>query len=147
MRVSDLDRVQNATAAQNIPLWFGEWSIATNFNATDDFMNQWADAQKLMYSQSAGWIVSLPYLMRWESLMTDPRSSGTSKSRIPRMLGTTQNNGEGMKYWVVILKFILRLPRSYLKAVELGYLTEDPTAYHDPDVCVPYINTTSTTQS
>lgn len=55
----DLKRVQNAASIQNSPLWFGEWAISTNFKATDEFMEQWADAQKLMYSQSAGWIVSL----------------------------------------------------------------------------------------
>ena len=60
MNDQDLKRVKNAAAIQNSPLWFGEWAISTNFNATDEFMKQWADAQKLMYSMSAGWIVSLP---------------------------------------------------------------------------------------
>ena len=29
--------------------------------------------------------------------------------------------------------------RSYYKGIELGYLTEDPAVYHNPDVCVGYI--------
>jgi hypothetical protein len=39
-------------------VWVGEWSLATRFNATDDFLSKWADAQKLTYNQSAGWLVS-----------------------------------------------------------------------------------------
>jgi len=35
------------------------------------------------------------------------------------------------------------LTRSYYKGIELGYLTEDPAAYHDPNVCKPYIQTPS----
>ena len=38
-------------------MWVGEWAISTNFNATDDFLRKWADAQKLAYSQGAGWLV------------------------------------------------------------------------------------------
>jgi hypothetical protein len=41
----------------NLPVWYGEWSLATQFNATDDFLCKWADAQKLTYSQGAGWLV------------------------------------------------------------------------------------------
>lgn len=55
----DLSRVQNDAALGNTPLWFGEWSLATNFNATDAFLKDWADAQKLAYSESAGWIVRI----------------------------------------------------------------------------------------
>ena len=58
MLIPDLERLETATAINNTPLWFGEWAISTNFPATDEFMKKWADAQKLMYSQSAGWIVS-----------------------------------------------------------------------------------------
>ena len=42
-------------------MWFGEWGLPTQFNATDEFLFQWADAQKLAYSQGAGWIVSQAY--------------------------------------------------------------------------------------
>ena len=48
----------------DLPLWYGEWSLATQFNATDDFLYKWADAQKLMYSQTAGWLVR-PYSLFW----------------------------------------------------------------------------------
>lgn len=66
MRNSDLNIVANATAVQNTPLWFGEWSLGTNFTATDEFLMKWADAQKLAYSKSAGWIVSPPHWTRQE---------------------------------------------------------------------------------
>ncbi|KAF5337474.1 hypothetical protein D9758_013610 [Tetrapyrgos nigripes] len=33
-----------------------EWGLPTQFNATDAFLNDWADSQKLQYSQDAGWI-------------------------------------------------------------------------------------------
>jgi glucan endo-1,6-beta-glucosidase len=42
----------------NSIVWYGEWSLATRFNATDEFLSKWADAQKLAYNQSAGWLVS-----------------------------------------------------------------------------------------
>jgi len=48
--------IQNDTAAGNTPVWYGEWSLATQFNATHEFLLKWADAQKLMYSQGAGWL-------------------------------------------------------------------------------------------
>jgi hypothetical protein len=35
-----------------------EWGLPTEFNATDAFLYKWADAQKLAYSQGAGWLVS-----------------------------------------------------------------------------------------
>ena len=41
-------------------MWYGEWALSTNFNATDDFMYKWADAQKLKYSESSGWLVCCP---------------------------------------------------------------------------------------
>ena len=62
MCTSDLDRVATDAALGNTPLFFGEWSVSVGFNATVDFRKQWADAQKLTYGKSAGWIVSLPCL-------------------------------------------------------------------------------------
>lgn len=123
-------------------MWFGEWSISTNFDATDEFLNQWADAQKLMYSKSAGWIVGLPHLTKKKVVVADyryPSSSGTSKLRIPRLPMACKGNGEGIDCGLVGPKLILF--RSYYKGIELGYLTEDPAAYHDPDVCAPYKTT------
>jgi len=34
--------------------------------------------------------------------------------------------------------------RSYLQGLKLGYLTQDPSQYNNPDVCAPYMkNSTS----
>lgn len=55
---TDLQRVQSDAAVGDTPLWFGEWGLPTQFNATDEFLVKWADAQKLAYSQGAGWLVS-----------------------------------------------------------------------------------------
>ena len=55
----DLQRVQADAALGDSPLWFGEWGLPTQFNATDDFLFKWADAQKLAYSKGAGWIVRI----------------------------------------------------------------------------------------
>jgi len=106
--ICNLTKVERDAALGNSPLWFGEWSISTNFDATDDFLNKWADAQKLMYSKSAGWIF-------WNFKLEDSRAAA-----------------ELTRQW------------SYYKGIELGYLTEDPAAYHDPDVCAPYTNSTET---
>lgn len=56
--ITDLNRVQADAALGNSPLFFGEWGLPTQFAATDEFLVKWADAQKLAYSQSRGWIVS-----------------------------------------------------------------------------------------
>ena len=60
----------------NSPLWFGgtfincvsfslslsvnllEWALSTQFEATDEFLRKWADAQKFVYGMGAGWMVS-----------------------------------------------------------------------------------------
>ncbi|PBK91927.1 glycoside hydrolase family 5 protein [Armillaria gallica] len=39
----------------NSPVIFGEWSLITQFNASDDFLYKWADAQKLAFTKGAGW--------------------------------------------------------------------------------------------
>jgi hypothetical protein len=39
-----------------------EWSLATEFSATDEFLKKWADTQKLTYGKGAGWFVSHPFL-------------------------------------------------------------------------------------
>ena len=54
---ADLARVQADAALDNSPLWFGEWGLPTQFNATDEFLKTWADAQKYIYGQDKGWIV------------------------------------------------------------------------------------------
>ncbi|EIN06302.1 glycoside hydrolase family 5 protein [Punctularia strigosozonata HHB-11173 SS5] len=54
--ICNLDRVQTDAAVGNSPLWFGEWGLPTQFDATDEFLVDWADAQKLAYAKGAGWI-------------------------------------------------------------------------------------------
>lgn len=53
--ICNLDRLEASGALGNSPLFFGEWSLATQFEATDEFLFKWADAQKLKYSEGAGW--------------------------------------------------------------------------------------------
>ena len=50
----------------NVPTWYGEWALPVTFTPTDAFLMDFADAQKSMYSQSKGWIVSAlpPLLLR-----------------------------------------------------------------------------------
>ncbi|KAJ7813146.1 glycoside hydrolase family 5 protein [Mycena olivaceomarginata] len=54
--ICNLPRVQNDKVLGNSPLWFGEWGLPVQFETTDDFLRDWADAQKLAYSKGAGWI-------------------------------------------------------------------------------------------
>ncbi|KAJ7132295.1 glycoside hydrolase superfamily [Mycena epipterygia] len=54
--ICNLNRIENDAALGNTPLWFGEWGLPTQFKATDAFLSQWADAQKLAYGKGAGWI-------------------------------------------------------------------------------------------
>lgn len=54
----DLGRIAADAALQNSPLLFGEWGLPTQFEATDEFLKKWADAQKIAYGKGAGWLVS-----------------------------------------------------------------------------------------
>ncbi|KAI0753516.1 glycoside hydrolase superfamily [Daedaleopsis nitida] len=54
--ICNLNRVEDDAAMGNTPLWFGEWALPTEFNASDEFLYKWGDAQKLAYSKSRGWI-------------------------------------------------------------------------------------------
>ncbi|QRV95252.1 Cellulase (glycosyl hydrolase family 5 protein) [Ceratobasidium sp. AG-Ba] len=55
--ICNTDRVSRATAENNRPMFFGEWSLATNFQVEGNFLSDWADAQKLIYAgQADGWI-------------------------------------------------------------------------------------------
>jgi hypothetical protein len=57
-----------------------EWGLPTQFKATDQFLNQWADAQKLAYSKGAGWIVSC--FLNWlNDRILISSSSGISRSK------------------------------------------------------------------
>jgi hypothetical protein len=55
--IADRNDTQIDALTRNTPMWYGEWALSTNFNATDDFMCKWADAQKLKYSEGYGWLV------------------------------------------------------------------------------------------
>ncbi|KAH9074950.1 glycoside hydrolase family 5 protein [Lactarius deliciosus] len=96
--------IQNDIALRNTPVWVGEWALSTQFNATDDFLRKWADAQKLVYGQDAGWL-----FWNFKLEQTNPL----------------------VRQW------------SYLEGLRLGYLTQDPSQYHDPKVCDPYRNVSS----
>ncbi|KAG2033926.1 glycoside hydrolase superfamily, partial [Suillus americanus] len=112
--ICNLTCIQADAAVGNSPLWFGEWGLPTQFNATDAFLHQWADAQKLAYNKSAGWIVLLDF-----------------KTEISKL-----TNGNALsRQW------------SYLEGLKLGFLTQDPAALHDPNVCVPYMNSTTNNTS
>ncbi|CAE7062410.1 unnamed protein product, partial [Rhizoctonia solani] len=54
--ICNTDRVKKAVEANNSPLVFGEWSLATNFNASNQFLHDWSDAQRYIYAgQADGW--------------------------------------------------------------------------------------------
>ncbi|KAG2106935.1 glycoside hydrolase family 5 protein [Suillus discolor] len=111
--ICNLSRIQADAAVGDSPLWFGEWGLSTEFNATDEFLYKWADAQKLAYSKGAGWIY-------WN--FKTEISSLTNGSALARQ-------------W------------SYLEGLKLGFLTHDPAALHDPNVCAPYMNSTANSTS
>ncbi|KAG2072418.1 glycoside hydrolase family 5 protein [Suillus decipiens] len=103
--ICNLPTIQADAALGNSPLWFGEWSLDTEFNATDEFLYQWADAQKLAYSKGAGWIY-------WNfKIETSNLTNGTARAR----------------QW------------SYLEGLELGYFTQDPAAFHNPNHLKQYL--------
>jgi len=55
--ICNTDRVSQAKAVGNSPLVFGEWSLATNFDASEQFVRDWSDAQRHIYAgQADGWI-------------------------------------------------------------------------------------------
>ena len=53
-----LDTIASPFPFQFILSIFPEWGLSTQFNATDEFLKKWADAQKFSYSKGAGWLVS-----------------------------------------------------------------------------------------
>ncbi|KAH8834364.1 glycoside hydrolase family 5 protein [Flagelloscypha sp. PMI_526] len=53
--ICNLDRVASANKDGNRPLSFGEWSLCTQFAASEEFLVKWADAQNLAFSQDLGW--------------------------------------------------------------------------------------------
>ncbi|KZT39279.1 family 5 hypothetical beta glucosidase from glycoside dehydrogenase [Sistotremastrum suecicum HHB10207 ss-3] len=101
--ICNLGRVAADAAVGNSPLWFGEWALSTQFDASDDFLKKWADAQKLTYSQGAGWLF-------WNFKIEN-----------------SDLEGDYPRQW------------SYFEGLKRGYLTQDPEAMHNPQVCEPYM--------
>ncbi|KAH7921216.1 glycoside hydrolase [Leucogyrophana mollusca] len=102
--ICNIDRAANDAAKGNSPVWFGEWGLPTQFEATDEFLSQWADAQKWAYGKGKGWIF-------WNfKTEVSEKTNGTALAR----------------QW------------SYLEGLKMGFLTQDPSQYHDPNVCAPY---------
>jgi len=53
--ICNLGRLATDQDKDNTPLFFGEWSLSTEFNASDAFLQSWADAQKFAYGKAEGW--------------------------------------------------------------------------------------------
>ncbi|KAI0630906.1 glycoside hydrolase family 5 protein [Trametes polyzona] len=103
----NLPRLPHDVTLGDSPIWFGEWALSTEFNATDEFLNKWADAQKYTYGKSKGWIF-------WNFRFEDSPQAGGQ-----------------IRQW------------SYLEGVKRGYFTKDPSKYHNPDICAPYVSATA----
>ncbi|KAK0457249.1 glycoside hydrolase family 5 protein [Desarmillaria tabescens] len=54
--ICNLPFLEDDAALGNNPVVFGEWSLSTQFTATDEFLYKFADAQKLAFTKGAGWI-------------------------------------------------------------------------------------------
>jgi hypothetical protein len=121
----NLNRLETDTSVGNKPVWFGEWSLGTQFNASDAFLKKWADAQKLIYGQGAGWLF-------WNFKIEKSELEGN----FPRQ-------------WYVPLipsferDLMATFGRSYFEGVASGYLTRDPAQFHNASVCDPYFNSTA----
>ena len=92
--ICNTDRVRVATEDGNRPLVFGEWSLATNFAHTPEFLYDWADAQRHIYAgQADGWIFwsfkieegspNIPYWSYFESLKAGYFTKDPSKLKNP----------------------------------------------------------------
>ncbi|KAJ1302963.1 hypothetical protein OPQ81_003255 [Rhizoctonia solani] len=92
--ICNTDRVANAKAVGNSPLVFGEWSLATNFAHTTEFIQDWADAQRFIYAgQADGWFFwsfkieegspNIPYWSYFESLKAGYFTNDPSKLANP----------------------------------------------------------------
>ncbi|CAE6475752.1 unnamed protein product [Rhizoctonia solani] len=114
--ICNTDRVKNAVAAGNSPLVFGEWSLATNFNASKEFLQDWSDAQRYIYAgQADGWYF-------WSFKI--------------------EEGSPNLPNW----SFFASLKEgSFFASLKEGYFTNDPSKLANPDVCKPWIaNSTST---
>ncbi|KAJ7713022.1 hypothetical protein B0H14DRAFT_3017334 [Mycena olivaceomarginata] len=55
--ICNLPPVQNDKVLDTRVTVLFEWGLPVQFETTDDFLRDWADARKLAYSQCAGWII------------------------------------------------------------------------------------------
>lgn len=101
---------QSAKEIGEVPYGHGEFSLATNFNATDDDLRAWGDAQRYVYNQEKFWTF-------WTFRLG--AKSGKSEPALTQSF---------INQW------------SYLEAVEAGIWPKDPSAYYNPSVCQPYLN-------
>ncbi|CAE6448087.1 unnamed protein product, partial [Rhizoctonia solani] len=107
--ICNTNRVKDAMNANNSPLVFGEWSLATEFKASEEFLRDWADAQKYIYAgQANGWIF-------WSFKIEEGSSN--------------------LPHW------------SYFASLKAGYFTKDPSQYHNPDVCKPWMTNGNSTSA
>ncbi|KAF8695642.1 Cellulase (glycosyl hydrolase family 5), partial [Rhizoctonia solani] len=92
--ICNTDRVAKAVEVDNSPIVFGEWSLATNFADTEEFLRDWSDAQRLIYAgQGDGWYfwnfkveentVYVPYWSYFASLEAGYFSKDPSKLSNP----------------------------------------------------------------
>jgi hypothetical protein len=126
--LADRNDTQKGASLGNTPLVYGEWSLATEFNATDDFLFKFADAQKLKYSESSGWLVCVllpsvitPFFVAKSSKLTwllslRMDSSGISNSRAQILCRV---NGEGRVFHPSRLDRILTALRSWLFTIQV----------------------------
>ncbi|KAM0750814.1 glycoside hydrolase family 5 protein [Meredithblackwellia eburnea MCA 4105] len=55
--ICNTSRLIDATHAGDVPLYFGEWSLGTQWaNASSTFLKKFSDAQKLTYGKGSGWM-------------------------------------------------------------------------------------------
>ncbi|MBW0536866.1 hypothetical protein O181_076581 [Austropuccinia psidii MF-1] len=117
------DHLEQARKSNEIPYCHGEFSLATDFNATDDQLRAWGDAQRFWFSQENYWTFKkseckllglVPCKRFWSFRLGAP----TEPDLTPQFI----------KQW------------SYLQAVESGVWPREPSEYFNPSVCEPYIN-------
>ncbi|KAF8997858.1 glycoside hydrolase superfamily [Cyathus striatus] len=158
--ICNLNRIQNDAALGNSPLLFGEWGLPTQFQATDEFLLKWADAQKLSYSKGAGWIF-WNFKIEISDLAGDTARQWSVNVFLSILPPEHKDRATGWfpQHFSVLMDALHALffdyspsrtyslnvfvpNRSYMEGIKRGYLTPDPSQLHDPHVCDPYITST-----
>lgn len=103
----------------------GEWAISTNTSTTTStFLKNWGDAQKLAYSQGAGWI-----FWTWKV---------DADAQVPQQAMWFVIRSVFSPISVCEPDHFPRIRRSYRDAVQDGLLPTRPDQYFNKDVCAPY---------